>query len=630
MARKGECKVACRAGGFALFVGAVLVVVLSGSVLADEAVQSDWSGGDGIPGPVTAWGGEFHVSAGVSWLAVPGTLALSSSALASPQGHLIDDSYVGTIGVGVGDIDLDGDLDVVGSAQTSAILSWWENDGGDPPAWTEHIIGTPAGAAGVDVADIDGDGRPDVVLTMVAPRNKIVWKRNEGGDPITWGNQVIDGDWRDAWEIGTGDVNGDGHLDVMCTLWTSGDVVWWENDGNDPIIWTKHFVDDALGGAHSVRGADLDGDGDMDLAAAGGTANKIVVYWSDGADSITWTKQDVETGFTGARSVWIGDIDLDGNLDIAGICWTSDIAWWSNDGGNPVVWTRQTVTTTAFGGHALCLADMNGDGRLDILGACNEAGKISWWENGAADPIVWTERPLTTPYDGAISVRAGDVDGDGDLDPVGVSWSDGRFDWWEATEFDSSGELDSSIYDSGIGTSMGSIDWAGEEPPGASLRFQVRSSNDPGDLGSWSGDITSPADFPDVLDRYFQYRVLLETTDPDKSPLLYDVTLGPARAGLATDAEILRSAGLRVEPNPFGPQAAVSFALPVAGRVRLEVFDVNGRAVRGLADTYLAAGTHRVGWDGRNDAGLRMGQGLYWLCLEAEGRRQSRGVVLLR
>jgi hypothetical protein len=273
---------------------------------------------------------------------------------------------------------------------------------------------------------------------------------------------------------------------------------------------------------------------------------------------------------------------------------------------------------------------MNGNGRLDILGACNEADKISWWENGGGDPIVWTEHPVGASYSGAISVRAGDVDGDGGLDPVGVSFAGGRFDWWEATEFDSSGQLESSILDSGIGASMGSIDWTGAGPPGTSLRFQVRSSNDPGDLGIWSGEITSPGDFPDVLDRYFQYRVLLETTDPDYSPLLYDVTFVPDLAGLTTDVGVLAAAGLQAEPNPFGSEVALSFALQARGRVRLEVFDVSGRMVRRLADTYLAAGAHRFGWDGRNGRGRPMSPGLYWLCLDAEGRRQSRGVVLLR
>jgi len=615
---------------FALFAGAVLLVALAGGAPADEALQTDWSGGGGLPGPVLDWENGFWTSAGISWFAEPGRLALSSSATVSPVQHLINASYEGAIGIGVGDIDLDGDLDVVGTAQTSAILSWWENDGGDPPSWTEHIIGTPPGAAGVDVADIDGDGRLDVVLTMVAPRNRVVWKRNQGGDPITWGSEVIDSDWRDAWEISTGDVDGDGNLDVMCTLWTYGNVVGWQNDGNDPIAWTKHVVDNGLAGAHSVRGADLDGDGDMDLAAAGGTANKIVVYWSDGADSTTWTRQEVEAGFTGARSVWIGDIDLDGDLDIAGICWTSDVAWWENDGGDPVVWTRQTVSTTAYGGHALCLADMNGDGRPDILGACNEADKISWWENGAGDPIVWTEHTLTTPYEGAISVRAGDLDGDGDLDPVGVAWGGDRFDWWEATEFDSSGELESSIYDSGIGASMGSIDWTGTEPPGTSLRFQVRSSNDPGDLGGWSGDITSPANFPNPLDRYFQYRVLLETTDPDKSPVLDDVTLGPALAGVTSDVGIFIGAGLEAKPNPFRSEVVLSFGLPVAGPVRLEVFDVTGRSVRRLADTHFGPGAYRLAWDGRDERGLQAAPGLYWLRLEREGQGQVLGVVLLR
>jgi len=615
--------------GRILLLLVILSLPASGILLAEEAIQTDWSGGGGTSGPVLDWADRFDSAAGLSFGAIPGQLVLSSTALGSPAEHLVESSHVGAIGVGVGDIDNDGDVDIVGSAQTSGLVLWWENDGGSPPGFTEHTVATPAGAAGIDVADIDGDGRLDVVLSMVAPKNKISWKQNQGGDPIIWGNQVIQNPWRDAWEISTGDVDGDGNLDVMCTCWTDADVTWWQNDGNDPITWTPNLVDGSLAGAHSVRGADLDDDGDMDLAAAAGTGNKIVVYWSDGADSITWTKQEVETGFTGARSVWIDDIDCDGDLDIAGICWTSDLAWWSNDGGDPVVWTRQTVSTAANGGHALCIADLNGDGRPDILAATNENNKMAWWENGGGSPIVWTERVLNNNFEGSISVRAGDIDGDGDLDPVGVCWGGDEFSWWEATEFDSSGELTSSILDAGPGTVAGTIDWSALEPAGTAISFQVRSSDDSGDLGSWSGGITSPGSLPGPIGRYLQYRALLETSDPDASAILEDVTFDLAQAGI-NDASSLSVCRLAAHPNPFTPQVVVSLSLPAREHVRLGVFDVMGRQVHGMVEASLEPGEYRWSWDGSDQHGDLLASGVYWLCLETAGSRQSRELVLLR
>jgi hypothetical protein len=612
-----------------VLVPAAIVLALAGASSADDAFQSDWHSGGGVPGPVTAWEDVFDASAGISWLAVPGQVSLSSSALASPVGHLIDSSYVGTIGVAVGDIDDDGDTDIVGTAQNSAMLLWWENDGGNPPSFTEYVIGTPPGAAGVDLADIDGDGRLDVVVALEEPRNKIVWKQNLGGDPVEWGSYTVEGTWRQAWEIGTGDVNGDGRMDVMCTSWIGAEVAWWENDGATPIAWTKHSVAN-ISGAHSVRGADIDGDGDMDLAVAAGVADKIVVYWNDGAEPITWTPQDVETGFTGARSVRIADIDMDGDLDLAAVCWTSDVAWWSNDGGDPVVWTRQTISTYADGGHCVYVADMNGDNRPDVLAASTNNNRMAWWENGGGDPITWTMHTLDGDYTGSITVRAADLDQDGNLEAVGAAWTAGRYDWWKTSRFDSAGALTSSILDRGPGGGLGEIDWTAAQPPGTDLRFRIRSSDDAGDLGTWSGDITGPGSLGSTLARYVQYMVLMETSDPGRSPVLCDVTLRADQAGVPDGAGGLAAPRLNAQPNPFNPHVSISFGLRTADRVRLLVFDVRGRMVRRLADGRLEAGDHRLGWDGTDDGGRPLSSGVYWLCLERTGHRETREVVLLR
>jgi hypothetical protein len=83
-------------------------------------------------------------------------------------------------------------------------------------------------------------------------------------------------------------------------------------------------------------------------------------------------------------------------------------------------------------------------------------------------------------------------------------------------------------------------------------------------------------------------------------------------------------------PNPFRPQTAIRYSLPAAGTVSLTVYDVKGRAVRTLVDEYLPAGTFEATWDGTSDHGERLGAGVYYYRMVAEGRAFTRSMVLLR
>ncbi|MCZ7555428.1 MAG: T9SS type A sorting domain-containing protein [Bacteroidia bacterium] len=85
-------------------------------------------------------------------------------------------------------------------------------------------------------------------------------------------------------------------------------------------------------------------------------------------------------------------------------------------------------------------------------------------------------------------------------------------------------------------------------------------------------------------------------------------------------------------PNPFGPGSAsggnsttISFDLPREMHARVTVFDLLGRRVAMVLDRAMSAGTHRVRFDA---ASLR--NGTYLLCLDADGRRESRTVLVLR
>lgn len=97
--------------------------------------------------------------------------------------------------------------------------------------------------------------------------------------------------------------------------------------------------------------------------------------------------------------------------------------------------------------------------------------------------------------------------------------------------------------------------------------------------------------------------------------------VAPARAALRLSAPT---------PNPARHVATLRFALPRPGRVSLAVFDPSGRRVRQLAEGDTEAGPHAVVWDGRDDAGSRVGSGLYFVRLATGEGVLTQRLVWLR
>jgi len=85
-----------------------------------------------------------------------------------------------------------------------------------------------------------------------------------------------------------------------------------------------------------------------------------------------------------------------------------------------------------------------------------------------------------------------------------------------------------------------------------------------------------------------------------------------------------------VRPNPSSSQTTLSFALKLEGRVKIAIYDLDGRRLNVLSDHEFAAGPHTLTWNGRDSRGGAMPSGIYIVRLESKSRVESRKVTLIR
>jgi hypothetical protein len=105
---------------------------------------------------------------------------------------------------------------------------------------------------------------------------------------------------------------------------------------------------------------------------------------------------------------------------------------------------------------------------------------------------------------------------------------------------------------------------------------------------------------------------------------------GAAGAGRPEDDTPLRYELAASHPNPFRGSTTIGFAIPAAGRVGLNVYDVSGRRVAVLADGHYEPGRYAISWDGRSAAGHQVSSGIYFYRLEAGDFVRIRRMFLVK
>ncbi|MDC1250318.1 Ig-like domain-containing protein, partial [Flavobacteriaceae bacterium] len=235
-----------------------------------------------------------------------------------------------------------------------------------------------------------------------------------------------------AISVFAADMDGDGDMDILSASYSDDTIAWYENDGNANPTWTATDIATSANRAYSVFAADMDGDGDMDIVSASFYDDTIAWYENDGNANPTFTAADIATSADGATSVFAADMDGDGDMDIISASYNDDtIAWYENDGNVNPTWTAADIDTSADAAHSVFAADIDGDGDMDILSASQLDDTIAWYENNGNVNPTWTAADIATSADGAHSVFAADIDGDGDMDILSASYNDDTIAWYE-------------------------------------------------------------------------------------------------------------------------------------------------------------------------------------------------------
>lgn len=386
-------------------------------------------------GPTSAYNFSFRVQTAASSVA-PSTGFEKRNITTSADG--IED-------IAVGDLDNDGDLDVLTADYSGSSLKWYKNNGGATPDFGAPITLHDDGQAGglglisVVLADSDNDGDLDIFYGGYIS-GRVYFMENTGGGSFATGAVInTTALLTQITTVFPGDMNGDGLVDIAVSSRNENTIGWYENSGNNAFNPTIRTITTSLNGAYSIKLADMDGDGDLDAVGAASAGNDVFWYENMNAAGTTWSAaKSIDNNLaSGVRSIAVGDIDGDGDLDVAGAIYGTDtIAWYENTNGDASAFSRRTVHFSGDSDRAfnVDLADMDGDGDLDVIWAADKgtSGNLAWSRNdGGAPNISWTYIPVDAAVNRGYSVDAADLDGDGYLDFLGASFGDDTASWYE-------------------------------------------------------------------------------------------------------------------------------------------------------------------------------------------------------
>jgi hypothetical protein len=355
--------------------------------------------------------GDIDVVVGRTWFE-------NNGGAGSWTAHSLPNASGSTHDIVLADVNNDGKLDIAMRGQSQSVVSVYLQN--TPDNWTVFDVEPGLGLNGLDVADVNGDGRRDIVVGGV-------WMENPGGSIATanWDQHVFAPNWNSYASVKVSDIDNDGRPDIVLSVSEdAGDLAWFKAPA-DPEngTWQRNTVATGLNKVHCFAVVDINHDGQLDIAASEFEgAGRLIVYLRTGGG---WTAN--ELGRDALHNMRAGDIDNDGDIDLFGAyCFgTVPVILYRNleNGGTPgsappTVATAAAASPSAVTGTSTALsvlgADDNGEPSLSYTWATTGSppGSVSFTPNGGNSANAST---ATFSRAGSYTLQATIRDAEGQL-----------------------------------------------------------------------------------------------------------------------------------------------------------------------------------------------------------------------
>lgn len=276
-------------------------------------------------------------------------------------------------------------LDLNGDGDRDFAVTSGQLQGGGGPEWIEVFLGNGAGgftagqalvlganvsASALVAGDFDADGDTDLAVSL-ENLNSVRIALNTGGVLSLGGSVALGGS--EAKNMAVGDVDGDGDLDLVTS----------NRNSNNLQILTNAAGTFSAGALLSVgtrpQGlvlADLNGDGVRDLAVAASDSRRVDVRLGTGAgafgalQSIAMPFNDKPSGLTAA------DLDGDGDMDMATTLENNGVGYVVVLRNAAAVFTATPFATGTLNPSSIVAADFDLDGDLDLATADEDSNVV--------------------------------------------------------------------------------------------------------------------------------------------------------------------------------------------------------------------------------------------------------------